>query len=815
MGQGAGAEVANGGSPQNASEVGARKLLGAGKRFNAKKAAEPGQAKSADLLVSRAGFAAKRGNHEKELALLGAAIQLRPQDCQLHIRLAQALRKLNRQAEAAERCRLALACEPGNGRAARLLDEITGCEKPKLVTRRAQEPKPVSAPSHDKEIRKIRKLRKEGQPLAAEERCRQFLQVEPDHLDASIELAVLLRHRQDFDAALAALETVRGKNSHQPELLLQIAQTLRGLRRYDEARNVFEQILGREPGNLSALHGVAKLALRVGEWKEALGFLETLATLKPGDAGVLLDIANVQFEMLRYEDAEATLRHADELAGAAPDQRYLSRKFEYFCVTGQWERAQECFEHWPSHSAVPRGALGDVVRFYAERDRWHDVVDFLRERIIEGGGIGSALSGETLLNALAGGIRHTGRYAEALEILDRWPGEDSAAVQNLREQIVEEVALLNAVGLRDPSNPHRPPGSVTNPVRAERRALLSRTFSERLQAEPARQDPNTIYFCADAKYILGAAVSLFSLLRHNPGQARNCAFIVYCPPGLMDFASLVFGEISASMQAEIAVRSSATLLGDGLAFRTKWGAFTLGRGLSIAAYYRIFAATQLMRERPSGRALYIDSDTIIGPGVEALLRFDMEGLPLAVRREETDGPGVMRACARLGLTKGEYFNSGILLLDLAHPALESALDRSVEVAIHKQHLLTMVDQCALNVGFQKLAASLPAEFNFFVRDGDRIELSALRPVVTHYTAHPKPWDPCYQSHHCLRWFEEFEALGRVLSPERMKQLYSYSFPQRHGAWKGEQIAADGKVSVPGQVPDDPALQPEPPVAATG
>jgi lipopolysaccharide biosynthesis glycosyltransferase len=238
------------------------------------------------------------------------------------------------------------------------------------------------------------------------------------------------------------------------------------------------------------------------------------------------------------------------------------------------------------------------------------------------------------------------------------------------------------------------------------------------------------------------------------------------------------------MRARIEIRTSAMLLGDDVAFRTKWGAFTLGRGLSIAAYYRIFAAMQLRHEKGRGRALYIDSDTCIGPGLGGLLQFELNGLPVGVRREDPVGPGVMRASAKLGIARGEYFNSGVLLFDLSHPGLETALNASVEVALHQQHLLTMVDQCALNVGFRSQATTLPAEFNYFVRDDERIEIPAEPPVVTHFTAHPKPWDPSYQSRHCLRWFEEFEALGSVLQPERIKQLFACAFPQRHGAWQG-------------------------------
>ena len=564
-------------------------------------------------LLARAVAVGKRGNREKSVSLLGAVSRLRPQNCELQLEIAQTLKRLGYLEEAAGRCRYILDRQPGHVRAAQILARIgAGAPKSPVVSSASEQSAAAPGSKYEKEIKKIRKLRKSGHPVTAEARCRQILDAVPDHLDASIELAFLLRQREAYEDAIAQLELALAKHPENLELLLQFAPVLRGLRRYDEAKDTFRKVLDREPQNATALQGMAKLSLRLGEWPQALSGLESLVAAKPDDVGALVDMANVQFEMLRYEEAEETLRRADSLAGGQENnERYLARKFQYFCVTGQWERAQECMVHWPDHRAVPRGSLADVVRFYAERGRWNDIIDFLRDRIVDGGWGGGPRSGETLLGALAGGVRHTGRYAEALEMLDKWPGEDPVAVQNLREQIAEEVALLDAVGLRDPVEAREISYNVTNPVRAERRARMRRTFSR--AQEPVLEAPSrardTIYFCTDAKYILGAAVSLFSLLRHNPGPARNSDFIVYCPPGLLEFASITFGEIGTAMCTPIDVRSSATLLGDDLAFRTKWGSFTLGRGLSVAAYYRIFAAIQLLSEKRRGRALYIDADT--------------------------------------------------------------------------------------------------------------------------------------------------------------------------------------------------------------
>ncbi|HEY1613118.1 MAG TPA: glycosyltransferase [Rhizomicrobium sp.] len=631
----------------------------------------------------------------------------------------------------------------------------------------------------------MRSLREAGRLTEAETRCRRILDRDPHHPRAAVELGAILRHRQDLAAALLQMESAAEKNPTDVQTQLQLGQVLLALRRHDEAKAKFLIALELGQDKIAAHQGLAKAARAVSDWPQSLHHLEAVAGLTPLDTSVLLDIATVQFEMLLFDDAEATLQRAENHAEGGSSERYLARKFEYFCVTTQWERAAQCLAQWPTHRDVPRVAVADVVRFYAERGHWHDVIDFFRERVIEQGWSGAIQGSEVLLDTLAGAIRHTGRYDEALQLLDRWPDDDSAAAaHNLRDQIAEEVSLLRAIGLleHDAESQGKP---ITNPLRAERHALLAGMLARNMSA--ASKAANTIFYCADAKYLLGATVSLFSLLRHNLAQLKDCTFVVYCSPELLEFASTVFGEIGVFFGTEIEVRSSAALIAEDMAFRTKWGAFTPGRGLSVAAYYRIFAAVQLLEQKGKGRALYIDADTCVGPGMDALLHFDLAGMPIAARREDPLGPAIMRATARLGIEKGEYFNSGVLLFDLANRELEAALRLSIDTALHRQHLLIMVDQCALNIGFNKLSTGLPAEFNYFIRDDNEVVFPEQIPVITHFTAHPKPWDPSYQTRHCMHWFQEFAALGGALEPDRLKRLLAYSFPQGHGAWQGANI----------------------------
>ena len=149
-------------------------------------AVAPGETIS--LLLSRAAVARKNGKHQKAATLLRKAARLNPEDRELQLAAAEALRKIG-------------------GVKEMQLGPITDCEK---------------------EIGKIRRLRKAGQAEAAEARCRRILETQPHHVNASIELALLLRRAENEAAALEQLEKAQISSPDNPELLLELAHVLRG-----------------------------------------------------------------------------------------------------------------------------------------------------------------------------------------------------------------------------------------------------------------------------------------------------------------------------------------------------------------------------------------------------------------------------------------------------------------------------------------------------------------------------------------------------------------------------------------------------------
>jgi lipopolysaccharide biosynthesis glycosyltransferase len=99
------------------------------------------------------------------------------------------------------------------------------------------------------------------------------------------------------------------------------------------------------------------------------------------------------------------------------------------------------------------------------------------------------------------------------------------------------------------------------------------------------------------------------------------------------------------------------------------------------------------------RVLYLDADTLVLGSLEPLLEIDLAGLPLAAVSnvvEEDLWPHVRS----LGVDDPRhFFNSGVLLMDLARMRAEGSVDALLRVAVERSDELRWPDQDALNIVF--------------------------------------------------------------------------------------------------------------------
>lgn len=731
-------------------------------------------------------IARRRGDHAASLLHLKKAADLNRDNLDYRLEVVRTQCTLGRFEQAKKNCHKLLKEKPDNVRVLTMLGTIAHESKDyssaighfELAAQKA----PQNPDVQEKLAKSLREMARYDEAAGV---YRKVLAQHPARNAAIMGLLSILRKQKHSAAATQEAIAIAASAPDNIRARLEVARLLLARDHLDEASSAFRGILEDEADNIPAVLGLATVARTAAEYDEALAHLARAAALKPHDPKIEFDIAHVLYELLRREEADEVVRRCDEDPLMNGSTEYQTAKLRYFCRTLQFDRAKEATSCWPTHRDIPDDAVGLVACLYAVRGEWEQIFELVHERGANGSRLCSPSACDMLTEAVARAARHTGKYEEVLTLTERWPDHTTRlAAADLRDQTLEEMLLLNAIGLVPGVSQESKSASQLPPLRSERHARCAAVLS----AAPGPADSNatgerTIYYCTDTQYLLGAAVSLFSLLRNNRVRARAWDFKVYCASEAFGFGSQIFGRVAAHFGIPIDVRDTAGLLPSSLGFRTIRGFRGLFK-LSEAAYFRIYAAIQLLREK-GGHALYIDCDTCVGPDLDTLVNFDLGGMPLAAWHESLTQPGARRPTKRLGLKPGTYFNSGVLLFDLGHPELEASLFRALDVAQNQQDVQIFLDQDCLNAAFKELTVSLPKVCNFFVREDDEVD-SSVRPVVTHFTGHPKPWDPWYSSANCVPWVDEFVGLGEVLGPEMTGELLRSNFQQ---AWNGRSSKA--------------------------
>ncbi|MDA9004071.1 glycosyltransferase family 8 protein [bacterium] len=207
-----------------------------------------------------------------------------------------------------------------------------------------------------------------------------------------------------------------------------------------------------------------------------------------------------------------------------------------------------------------------------------------------------------------------------------------------------------------------------------------------------------------------------------------------------------------------------------------------------AAYQRI-ALADYMDERID-KVIYLDSDIVVVDDIAKLWAQDLNGLPLAA--VENLSP---KACKDFGFQRQAYFNSGVLVVDLAQWRARDLLSEASIFIEANQTRLRFIDQCTLNGLFQGLWHKLPLRWNqqadiygVYKKYADgcgyskpAIEDAIKDPAVVHFIGKQKPWLT-----HCFHPFQSYYfhylqqtpwAMPRPFNDastlERMKRYFAF------------------------------------------
>ena len=155
-------------------------------------------------------------------------------------------------------------------------------------------------------------------------------------------------------------------------------------------------------------------------------------------------------------------------------------------------------------------------------------------------------------------------------------------------------------------------------------------------------------YSTDENYVKLTAVSMCSLLKHNPGAEIVILANDITPPAATFLTKLANDRGGACEIIDVKAKLETVR------------ALGAGSYVSFSAYARLFAPA-LLASRYS-RTIYIDCDTLITSSLTELSTLDLQGKPFAIGYD----------CIYNGYKKmiglqaeASYFNSGVLTMDLA------------------------------------------------------------------------------------------------------------------------------------------------------
>ena len=171
--------------------------------------------------------------------------------------------------------------------------------------------------------------------------------------------------------------------------------------------------------------------------------------------------------------------------------------------------------------------------------------------------------------------------------------------------------------------------------------------------------------------------------------------------------------------------------------------------LPKAACLRLFLASILPIEIQ--RVIYLDCDILVAADLGELYRMDLHGCPIAAVQDERMRPFF---CVEIGLDARHYFNSGMLIIDLAQ--WDEPARRALDLFVENGAAYPCLDQDVLNIVFKDNWLELETRWNtttnlhpfasrwFELVWPDGWKNENFPPAVYHLTP-AKPWVLCCPS----------------------------------------------------------------------
>jgi lipopolysaccharide biosynthesis glycosyltransferase len=284
-----------------------------------------------------------------------------------------------------------------------------------------------------------------------------------------------------------------------------------------------------------------------------------------------------------------------------------------------------------------------------------------------------------------------------------------------------------------------------------------------------------IVLCSDEAYVDKAAAVMASTICHSniPDALHFYLFGYKLSPHTRGQLNHWFSTLPASITIIDAETNS-------------WPELTLGR-FGPAAMLRLGMHNWLPAS--CQKVIYLDCDLVVLDDIENVLSFDMKGAPVA---GVANLQGTQQS--RMGLDYKHYFNSGVLVVDLAGWEARNVLDQVEDILKQYNYTLNYPDQDALNLIFQDWYR-LPMRWNMqpyaypavekkvahYSGWQKELEHSIREPAIVHFIGARKPWHAdsrhpltyLYRHYHSLTPWHSSAKDPHLSLQQRLKHTLSW------------------------------------------
>ena len=231
---------------------------------------------------------------------------------------------------------------------------------------------------------------------------------------------------------------------------------------------------------------------------------------------------------------------------------------------------------------------------------------------------------------------------------------------------------------------------------------------------------------ADQNYAIGLAVALQSALENYAGERHVSVFVL--DGGILPWQRERIERILARFSARCTwIAPDMSLLRD----------LKTAQHFTTPTYLRLLIPALL----PANvhKAVYLDSDLLVEADLDELWRTDLSGVYLAAAQDPLIGlvssPAGLLNYRELGFVpEARYFNSGVLVLNLASWRMEDFGQRVMTYVRENPQYVRIPDQDGLNAVAAGKWREMNACWNRLPQDADD-----CGPQIVHFMTNHKPW----------------------------------------------------------------------------